>query len=300
MLTAALLLAAFLTAASAAWLVATRESALDARLLRYAYAGAAAGKALPGAKPGTPAVRLPRAWEAFLQRAGIDWTWSQALVVVLIYALIGLAGGLRLGLPLPGALLGVTVLYARLRTRQVRRLRLMAEQLPDALMLMVSALKSGLGMQQAIHWVATEGAEPLSAEFGRLANDMQLGLSLEEALVRFQTRLGTTDGEMLAAALLVQRQTGGNLSEVLLNLHQTVRDRQAVAGQVSALTAQGKMTGMILTGLPFAIGAALYVLNRAYVAVLATDPRGQMALGACAVMMAFAGLWIRRVSHITL
>lgn len=300
MLTAALLVAAFLTAASIAWLVTMRESALDARLMRYAQGGAVATRALSGPRPAAPAVRLPRAWEAFLQRAGIDWTWPQALVVLLIYALLGFSGGVRLGLPLPGALLGVAVLYARLRTRQVRRLKLMAEQLPDALMLMVSALKSGLGMQQAIHWVATEGAEPLSAEFGRLANDMQLGLSLEEALVRFQTRLGTTDGEMLAAALLVQRQTGGNLSEVLLNLHQTVRDRQAVAGQVSALTAQGKMTGMILTCLPFAIGAALYALNRAYLMVLASDPRGQLALGACLVMMAFAGLWIRRVSHITL
>jgi tight adherence protein B len=220
--------------------------------------------------------------------------------VVALYALIGLAIGLRLDMPLPGALLGVFALYMRLKARQVRRLRQLSEQLPDALMLMVSALKSGLGMQQAIHWVATEGAAPLSTEFGRLSSDLSLGLSLEEALVRFQTRLGTTDGEMLAAALLVQRQTGGNLSEVLLNLHQTVRDRQAVAGQVSTLTAQGKMTGVILTLLPFGMAGALYAVNRPYLMALVADPRGQNALGVCAVMMTLAAVWIRRITRITL
>jgi tight adherence protein B len=301
MITTALLLAAFLTAASLAWLYATRGSALDARLLRYAQGDVPTLPRTPaGPKVVSSSVRLPRAWEAFLQRAGSDWTPTQALVVVALYALIGLAIGLRLDMPLPGALLGVFALYMRLKARQVRRLRQLSEQLPDALMLMVSALKSGLGMQQAIHWVATEGAAPLSTEFGRLSSDLSLGLSLEEALVRFQTRLGTTDGEMLAAALLVQRQTGGNLSEVLLNLHQTVRDRQAVAGQVSTLTAQGKMTGVILTLLPFGMAGALYAVNRPYLMALVADPRGQNALGVCAVMMTLAAVWIRRITRITL
>jgi tight adherence protein B len=188
----------------------------------------------------------------------------------------------------------------RLRARQARRIQKMSEQLPDALMLMVSALKSGLGTQQSLAWVANEGAEPLSTEFGRLSSDIQLGLSMEEALVRLQTRLGSTDGEMLAAALLVQRQTGGNLSEVLLNLHQTVRDRQAVQGQVRTLTSQGKLTGLILILLPFGVALALYLMNRAYLMPLVNDPRGQSALGACAVMMTLAALWIRRISHITL
>ncbi|MNT67669.1 hypothetical protein D3C72_2058320 [compost metagenome] len=87
---------------------------------------------------------------------------------------------------------------------------------------------------------------------------------------------------------------------MLLNLHQTVRDRQAVHGQVRALTAQGKMTGMVLTMLPLAVAAALHVLNPKYLVVLVSDPRGQAALGICAVMMAIAAVWIRRISHITL
>jgi tight adherence protein B len=230
----------------------------------------------------------------------VDWTAAQALVVVAVYALIGLCVGLWVSQPPAGVAMGVLVLYVQLRARQVRRTRQMAEQLPDALMLMVSALKSGLGMQQALHWVATQGAQPLADEIGRLSSDMSLGLSLDEALVRLQTRLGSTDGEMLAAALLVQRQTGGNLSEVLLNLHQTVRDRQAVSGQIRALTAQGKMTGVILTLLPFGVGGALYLINRPYLMVLVNDPRGQAALGGCMAMMVLAAVSIRRICHITL
>ncbi|MFN3432394.1 MAG: type II secretion system F family protein [Candidatus Sericytochromatia bacterium] len=292
---------AFLAAASATWAIAPRRDPLDARMARYM-----AGPGVPASRPASaprgpsPQVRLPRAWEAFLARGGREWSAPPARGGVAGYAGLGAAAGAWVAMPALGALAGVLALYLRLRARQARRIHLMAEQLPDALMLMVSALKSGLGMQQALHWVAAEGSAPLAPEFGRLSSDMALGLSLEEALVRLQTRLGSVDGEMLAAALLVQRQTGGNLSEVLLNLHQTVRDRQAVQGQVRTLTAQGKMTGVILTALPFAVALGLYAFNRPYLMVLLTDPRGQTALTACGVMMAVAAVWIRRVSHIAL
>lgn len=292
---------AFLAAASAAWAIAPRRDPLDARMARYMAGPGVPAPRLASAPKGTsPQVRLPKAWEAFLARAGMEWSARQALVVVAVYATIGAAVGVWMSMPALGAIAGVLALYVRLRSRQARRIHQMAEQLPDALMLMVSALKSGLGMQQALHWVAAEGSAPLAGEFGRLSSDMSLGLSLEEALVRLQTRLGSVDGEMLAAALLVQRQTGGNLSEVLLNLHQTVRDRQAVQGQVRTLTAQGKMTGVILTALPFAVALGLYAFNRPYLMVLLTDARGQAALTACGVMMVVAAVWIRRVSHIAL
>lgn len=297
-----ILLTAFVAAASATWLLVPRPDPLEVRMARFATVGGAATEAPRStpAKPSTPQVRLPKAYEAFLARAGVDWTARQALVVIALYAAIGAVVGWCVAAPALGAALGMVACYLRLRARQARRIQKMSEQLPDALMLMVSALKSGLGTQQSLAWVANEGAEPLSVEFGRLSSDIQLGLSLEEALLRLQTRLGSTDGEMLAAALLVQRQTGGNLSEVLLNLHQTVRDRQAVQGQVRTLTSQGKLTGVILTLLPFGVGLALYLMNRAYLTPLVTDPRGQSALGACAIMMTMAALWIRRISHITL
>lgn len=297
-----LLVGAFVTTASVAWLLTSRLNSVEARVAAFATA-AGPSKRLAKApeNPLQPApVRLPKAWEAFLARAGLEWSARQALTVLALYAAIGLVAGFALGMPALGAAAGVLALYLRLRSGQVRRIEKMTEQLPDAIMLMVSALRSGLGMQHAIAWVANEGAEPLASEFGRLSNDMSLGLSLEDALVRLQTRLGTTDAEMFAAALFVQRQTGGNLSEVLMNLHQTMRDRQAVLGQVRTLTTQGKMTGMILTMLPFAIALALYVMNRAYVMTLVTDPRGQTALCACAVMMTVATILIRRISHITL
>ena len=295
-----LMVSAFVMAASVTWLLVPRPDPLEARMARFTATGGGAPAPARPDRPASPQVRLPRAWEAFLARAGVEWNARQALVVVGVYAALGAGVGLWLGQPLVGAAAGVLALYWRLRSRQARRIRQLAEQLPDALMLMVSALKSGLGMQQALTWVAREGAEPLSSEFGRLSNDMSLGLSLDEALVRLQTRVGSADGEMLAAALLVQRQTGGNLSEVLLNLHQTVRDRQAVQGQVRTLTSQGKMTGTVLTLLPFGVALALHLINPAYLKILVIDPRGQFTLGLCACMMTLAALWIRRISHITL
>jgi tight adherence protein B len=187
-----------------------------------------------------------------------------------------------------------------LKSGQAKRTRQMAGQLPDALMLMASGLKGGLGFQQALQLVAAEGPTPLGPELGRLAQDLALGLPLDEALIRLEARLGSTDGEMLASALLVQRQTGGNLSEILLNLHDTIRDRQMIQGQVNTLTAQGKLSGIVLTAIPVCIGIAFYVLNRDYLMVLVTDPRGRlMSLGASVLFV--AGVFvIRRIVSITL
>lgn len=285
-----------LTVGMIAWLVFGRRlDPVRQRFDRFATAGAP-NNDLRGHAP----TKMPRGWDIFLIQAGVEWTPMQTLFVGAIYAAVGyLIGGLA-ELALPGAVAGVIALFIRLRTAQSRRLAKMAEQLPNALMLMASALKSGLGFQQALQFVAKEGTEPLAPEFGRFANDLAMGSTMDEALVRLQARLGSVDGEMLACALLIQRQTGGNMSEILLNLHHTIRDRQQVQGQVRTLTAQGRMSGFILTGLPVAIAGALYVLNRDYLMMLAIDPRGRMMGLAAIVGMVVGGLMIRKIVTITL
>jgi tight adherence protein B len=294
-------LGAFATAAALGWAVASWAgvggSVARQRFLRYAGDPVAVVDVQP---LGGPAVRLPKPWEAFLERAGIEWSAARAAQMAGMYAAIGLVVALPLGLAPVGPVAGLAALWIKLRLAQARRTRKMAEQLPDALMLMATALRSGLGFQQALQLVADEGPLPLAPELGRLSRDMKIGLSIEEALVRLQTRLGSTDGEMLAAALLVQRQTGGNLVELLTNLHDTIRDRQAVQGQVRTLTAQGRLSGMVLTAIPVFLALAFWVLNREYLLVLVQDPRGRILSGVAVGLMLVGVYFIRRIVRITL
>ena len=298
MLLPLLLTLAFVTVAALVWAVmGTSGSAVGGRFMRYAN-GAGTVEST-GFTPKSN-IKMPRAWEAFLARSGVDWTFSQLIVVIAVHAAIGAIAASFISLPLLGVPVGVGFLYVRLLIGQKKRVEKMAQQLPDALMLMASALKSGLGFQQALQMVGQEGAAPLSHEFSRFATDLSLGLPIEEALVRLQTRLGSIDGEMLASALLVQRQTGGNLSEILKNLHDTIRDRQQVIGQVNTLTAMGRMSGVILTAIPFFLAGAIYTMNRDYVMVLLTDPRGQMMVGASFAMLLAGAFVIRRIVDIKL
>lgn len=286
---------AFVTTSAVAWAVlAPRSSAIATRAARYA--GEARVAAPEAAAPSKP-TRL-EAIEARLQRAGLGWTAGQAGVALAFHALAGLCLGAIAGVPLVGLVIGAVMFHVRLKQAQTRRTRRMHEQLPDALMLMASAIKSGLGLQQALQLVADETPSPLAEEFQRLAGDMAIGLSLEDALARFQDQLASADAEMLVAALLVQRQTGGNLSDVLFTLHNTIRDRQALADQVRTLTAQGRLSGVVLGLMPVGMAAGLAVIHPTYLSVLVTDPRGQLMAGGAMALMVMAMLWIRQIIRI--
>ncbi|HEY9722303.1 MAG TPA: type II secretion system F family protein [Oscillatoriaceae cyanobacterium] len=290
-MTPLILVSGSVTVALAVWAIATiqRRGPSRSRWMRYAVEPNIASVGLG------PTARLPKGWEAFIARTGLEWSPKHFAIAATVAAMLGLVLGLFVGLPLLGAPAGVVALYFWLRFLQRRRVRTMAEQLPNALMLMANAIKSGLGFQQALQIVGDEGAAPLAPEFARLGQDLALGLKMEDALMRLQTRLGSIDGEILASALLVQRQTGGNLSEILQNLHTTIRDRQTVMGQVRTLTAQGRLSGLVLTLIPVFIALALYMLNRSYLMVLVHDPRGQMLSGIALVLMLIGVFWIRKI-----
>ena len=273
-------------------------SRTDGRL--RAMAGAGGPAVVLDAGPARQNFKLPKAWQAFLARAGKEWTAGQFAFVAFAHVCIGAVLLAPKGLALVGAAGGLAFLFGRLRVAQGRRQLKMTGQLPLALMLIATSLRSGLGFQQALQLVGKEGPQPLSGEFSRFADELAMGLTIEEALARMQHRLNSIEGEMLAAALLVQRQTGGNLSEILINLHDTIRDRQTVMGQIRTLTAMGRLSGWILTAIPVVLAATFYFLNRDYVMVLATDPRGQMMAGISVVLMVFGGLMIRRIVQITL
>lgn len=287
---------AFLTAALLVWaLLPSPARAVEARIMKYG------GPAPAGAAPSTREPwRLPRALEAYLLQAGIEPAPAAVAMMVLAYLIGGLALGIWLHMAAGGAALGLVALIVKVRRGRAGRVQQLAAQLPDTLMLLASGTRAGLGFQQALQLAARETAQPLGGELARLERDLSLGPSAEQALERLQTRLASADGEMLCAALLVQRQTGGNLSEILLNLHETIRDRQAVAGQVRTLTAQGRLSGVVLTLIPVFIAMAFYILNREYLMTLVLDPRGRIMSGVCLVLMAGGIYMIKKIVTITL
>src|SRR5262249_47225392 len=154
------------------------------------------------------------------------------------------------------------------------RRRAFAAGLPDALQLIIGSLRSGFSLSQAVQAMAQEVGEPLRTEFGRALAETRLGIELEDALSRMAKRVGSADLEWVVIAIRVQREVGGNLAEVLTRTVETMREREAIRGEVRSLAAEGKLSAYILIGLPILIGLYMALVRRDYVSLLVTEPLG--------------------------
>jgi len=170
--------------------------------------------------------------------------------------------------------------------------------LGDALGLVANSLRTGYGFMQALDMVSREMPAPIAPEFGRVLKEMNLGLSTEDAMSNLTTRVNSDDLNLVITAVLIQRQVGGNLAEVLDNIANTIRERVKLKGEVQTLTAQGRISGMIIGGLPFALGVFIYVINPGYMQVLFTNPMGKIVLGVAFVSQVFGMLIIRKIVDI--
>ena len=182
-----------------------------------------------------------------------------------------------------------------LRRRTAAKMRARNDQLPDALMLIVNALRAGNSLTQAMGVVAQQMPAPISHSFASTLQDINYGLPVDAALERLQESFGGIDMALVTSAVLVQRETGGNLAEILSNIHATIRDRQTVQGEMRALTAQGRMSGWVLSLLPAGIGFLFFLLNRGYIMTLFTDPRGQLLVGGAVCLTVIGMLAIRKI-----
>ncbi|MBY8873685.1 type II secretion system F family protein [Micromonospora sp. PLK6-60] len=234
-----------------------------------------------------------------LERAGItrsprEWiAWRTGAAAAGAF-LLGLLGGV-LGVLL-GVLLGYagTALYRRLRT--ARRRRTFADQLPDALQLVVGSLKSGFSLAQSVDGVIQDfPAGPLTVEFGRAMAEVRLGSDLDDALERAAHRIGNDDLAWVVMAVRIQRDTGGNLAEVLSTTVETLRERDRLRRHVRALSAEGRLSAYILVALPFVIGGWMLLARREYLSPLWTTPVGLVLLVGAAVLMAVGTLWLSRL-----
>lgn len=186
------------------------------------------------------------------------------------------------------------LLDGRVAARQARFL----EQLPDTLQLIAGALKAGYGIMQAIDTVVKEAPEPTASEFSRVLTESRLGLPLEDSLEAMAQRTGSEDFGWVVVAINIQRRVGGNLAELLDTVADTLRERQMVRRQIKTLSAEGRLSAIILVAMPFVIALYLFTVNRAYLSILFERTVGQIMMAGAVVLMILGVAWMRKLIDI--
>ncbi|MBE9487033.1 MAG: type II secretion system F family protein [Chloroflexi bacterium] len=246
---------------------------------------------------------LPRlaSLDRLLLRASLPITASSFILFSIVLGVVGALLGSLLhstaaGLLLGGGLLGVPVLW--LRSAEQKALAKFHDQLPEALDLLARALRSGHALSSGLEMIAEEMPNPLGGEFTAVVDEISLGLTLKEALENLCARVASPDLRYFTIAILVQKETGGNIAEILDNICRLIRERVKFKRHVATLTAEGKMSGVILVMLPIAMFFIIYILNYNYISMLWIDKDGQKLLAGAIVLMILGVIMIRRIIRI--
>ena len=207
-----------------------------------------------------------------LARADLKLTVGEFLALQLIAALgLGVVGYFAFSTIVLGLLTAVIGWFAPrwyVSMRQGARLKAFNNELGDALNLMVNGLRSGYSVLQAMEAVAREMPSPISVEFARVVQEVQLGISVEQALANMLRRINSDDLDLVVTAINVQREVGGNLAEILDVISFTIRERVRIKGEINTLTAQGRYSGYVISLLPIGLTLILFCLNRSYISRL--------------------------------
>ena len=249
-------------------------------------------------------LRLPRvgAIDRLLQQSGLSWSVAEFLIIVSVAFFVPLVASTYFAIPfvVKLALAGFCAMLPVFYTTgaKAKRLQRIEQQLPDALDLMGRALRAGHAFPIALKMVGDEMNDPLAAEFRAAFDEVNFGISMQDALMNLATRVPSTDLRYFVIAVLIQRETGGNLSELLTSISAIIRDRIKLMGQVRVLSAEGKMSAWVLSLLPFGAALMIQLTNPKFLEVLYTDPAGIKMLAAAALMMVIGILVMRKVVQI--
>ena len=209
----------------------------------------------------------------------------------------GLAALFKLGL-MPSvtlAAVGAFLPIIFIKIKKGNRIKAFEAQLGDTLIMMCNGLKSGFSFQQTMENVANDMPAPIGMEFGRVCNEIRYGATMEEALNNMAERVKSPDLMLVVSAVLIQRTTGGNLSEILSTISETIRDRIKIKGEISSITAQGRMSGIIIGALPVGIAVILMVINPDYMSTFFTTTVGNIMLTVSVIMEILGFFAIRKV-----
>jgi tight adherence protein B len=237
-----------------------------------------------------------------IEQSGVRTTPSALALISLVVAVF--AGFMtflfvpqRFAAPV-AAVLGGSIPIVWLMNRRSSRLKRFEEQFPEALDLLSRAIRAGHALQTALGMVAEELPDPVGPEFKKTFEQQNFGLPLRDALNEMAARIGILDVRFFVTAVLIQRDTGGNLSEILDNLAHVVRERFKIRRQVRVHTAHGRFTGYVLLALPAALAIALSFINPEHMQTLFRERMGQMMLVGAMVMQTVGFIWIRKVIKI--
>jgi tight adherence protein B len=194
------------------------------------------------------------------------------------------------------AALGLPLGY--LRQRKLSYQRKFEGQFPEALDFLARALRAGHGLNSAIGMVSDELSDPVAAEFRTVSEEINFGVPFAESMQHLALRVKSSDVNFFVTALVIQRETGGNLAELLQTLAKTIRQRIALAGKVRVISAEGRLSGWVISVLPFALAAILSVVSPKYLQPLWSTPTGNLLLIGGLSMMAFGIFWITRVVRV--
>ena len=237
-----------------------------------------------------------------IEQSGVRTSPSTvALISIVVAACAGLATFLfvpqRLAPPLAACVAGIAP-FAWLLHKRSQRLKRFEEQFPEALDLLSRAIRAGHALQTALGMAADELPDPVGPEFKKTFEQQNFGLPLRDALNEMAARVGILDVRFFVTAVLIQRDTGGNLSEILENLAHVVRERFKIRRQIRVHTAHGRFTGYVLLALPAALAIALSFINPEHMQMLFRERMGQTMLMGAIVMQTIGFLWIRKVIKI--
>jgi len=237
-------------------------------------------------------------------RAGWLLKPSELLSFMGLAALAGAAIGLlllkQLYLAILLAGLGGAMPWIALKIRQAKRMQALANQLPDAIDMLSSALRSGFSFLRGVQTIAGQMQPPISEEFRRLATEVQMGMATDEALDNLVDRTRCYDLELLVAAVQIQLEMGGNLAEVLDNIAHTIRERIRLQGEINAATAEVRMSAGVLLAMPIGIAIAINFLNPGYIKPLLTTPIGLGMILLAGLLMALGAIVIRKMLDVDL
>ncbi len=246
--------------------------------------------------------RIAIGLQLLIAQADLNWTVGRFVFATLAAVLVGAAVGNWWISPslvgwAPGLALG-TGPYVFLLQKRKFRLRKFALLLPEAIDLMSRGLRAGQALPSALELVASEMADPLGAEFRRATDEQSYGLPFREAMLNLSRRVPIPDLQFMITAILVQKETGGNLASILDKTSYVIRERIRVEGQARIRTAQGRLTGWVLCALPFAIFIGMNIMHPGYGKILFEEPVGQKMVEVALVLMVVGIFMIRRIVSI--
>jgi len=242
--------------------------------------------------------RISRTLQKMLEQADLPPTVGPLFILMIIWAMLGVLIGVKTHHTMLGILAGfglglVPVLFLKMRVNM--RLKSFSRAFPDAIDMMIGALRAGHAFSKALQLVAMEAPEPVGSEFRKTFEEHNLGRPIKECLIHLSERIPSADLKLFVTAVMLQRETGGNLTEILEKISYTIRERFKLTGQIQVYTAQGRLSAWVLSSLPIMFLLIISAINPSYLQPLFTEQAGRYMLLTGAVLQIIGVITVRKI-----